>query len=166
MSCILQCILPCDSWHQATLPFCLGGLGLRSSYHSAAAAFLGSCNSIRLLASQLLSLDFHELTFPDEEMAAAVFENFSSDLSVSVATQHDLQAVLDQHQYDQLFASSNIREQACLTALSHPSGTSSEWVKAIPQVSLGLSILVTTSQWLNQSWATYQSGQNLSRGAI
>ena len=40
LSRILQCSLPDDSWNQATLPFHLGGLGLRSSYHSASAAFL------------------------------------------------------------------------------------------------------------------------------
>ena len=88
-----------------------------SSYHSAVAAFLGSCNSIRSLASQLPSVEFHELTFSDEVMAAIVFENFSSDLPISVASQHDLQAVLDQYQYDQFFASSGIREQACLTVI-------------------------------------------------
>ena len=94
------------------LPFCC------------ATAFLGSCNSIRLLVFQLLSLEFHKLTFPGEDVAATVFENFSSNVSISVASHHDLQAVLDQHQYDQLFASLNIREQAHLTALSHSSGTS------------------------------------------
>ena len=38
----------------ASLPFCQGGLGLRESTQSAAAAFIGSCNSIRDLASRLL----------------------------------------------------------------------------------------------------------------
>ena len=40
LSCVLQCSLPFDSWCRATLPFSLGGLGLHSSYHSAAATFL------------------------------------------------------------------------------------------------------------------------------
>ena len=123
------------------------------SYHSATAAFLDSCNNIHLLASQLLSLEFHELTFPDKDVAATVFEKFYSNLSISVASQHDLQVVLDQHQYDKHFASLNIQEQAHLTALSHSSGTSSRWLKAIPQVSLGLSIpdsefVVSLCLWL------------------
>ena len=156
LSRILQCSLPSDPWCQATLPFRLGGLGLHSSCQTAAAAFLGSCNSIHLLASHLLSLDFHDLTFPDEDIAVAVFEEFSSDPSVSVASQHDLQAVLDDYQYEQLLVSSSIRERARLTALSHSSGTSGGWFKAIPQVSLGLSIpgpefIVSFRLWLGIS---------------
>ena len=75
---ILQCSLPDDSWNQAILPFHLGGLGLRSSYHSASAAFLGSCNSIDLLVSQLLSQDFHDVSFPAEDQAVALFNEHSS----------------------------------------------------------------------------------------
>ena len=56
------------------------------------------------------------------------------------ASQKDLQATLDKHLFDDLFASFGIRDQARLTALSHPSGTSSGWLKAIPRVSLGLAI--------------------------
>ena len=140
LSRILQNSVADDSWCQATLPFRLGGLGLRSSYQSASAAFLGSCNSIRLLASHLLSQDFHEVSFPDEDQAIAVFEQYSSILFLPTATQRDLQAVLDQQQYDKLYTSANIRDQARLTALSHSSGSSSGWLKAIPQSSLGLAI--------------------------
>ena len=140
LSRIIQCSLPNDSWCQAILPFRLGGLGLRSSFSSAAAAFLGSCNSVRLLASHLLSQDFHDLVFPNEEHVVTTFERFTSDIFIPSATQQDLQALLDQTQYDQLFASSNIRNRARLTALFHSSGTSSGWLKAIPQVSLALAI--------------------------
>ena len=49
LSRVLQCSLPSDSWCQATLSFRLGGLGLHSSSHAAATAFLGSCNSTCLL---------------------------------------------------------------------------------------------------------------------
>ena len=41
------------AWRQATLPVCLGGLGLREASRSSSAAFVGSCNS-----SQQLSLRF------------------------------------------------------------------------------------------------------------
>jgi len=107
LSCdrILQCSLPPDSWCQATLPFCLGGLGLRSSCQSAAAAFLGSCNSTSLLVSQLLSVDFYDLAFPDEDVALTFFQDMSDNFSISTASQNDLQAVLDVHQYNQLLTS-------------------------------------------------------------
>ena len=78
--------------------------------------------------------------FPNEEHAVATFERFTSDIFIPSATQQDLQALLDQNQYDQLFASFDIRNRARLTALSHSSGTSSGWLKAIPQVSLALAI--------------------------
>ena len=79
--------------------------------------------------------------FPNEEhAAAATFERFTSDIFIPSATQQDLQALLDQNQYDQLFASFNIRNRARLTGLSYSSGTSSGWLKAIPQVSLALAI--------------------------
>ena len=73
---IMQCILSDHSWCQATLPFRLGGLGLRESVLSASAAFLGSCNSTRDLAPTLLSVDADQLSFPDEGAAATVFLTF------------------------------------------------------------------------------------------
>ena len=92
---VLQCSLPSDSCCQATLPFLLRGLGLHSSSHSAAAAFLGSCNSTCcLLASQLLSVDFFDLVFPDEDIALNFLKDISSDLSVATASQNDLQATI------------------------------------------------------------------------
>ena len=43
------------------------------SYHSAMqAAFLGSCNGICLLNSQLLSREFHDVTFPAEEQTVGL----------------------------------------------------------------------------------------------
>ena len=86
LSRIIQCSLPNDSWCQATLPFRLGGLGLRSSFSSAAAAFLGSCNSVHLLVSHLLSQDFHDLVFPNEKHAVATFERFTSDIFIPSST--------------------------------------------------------------------------------
>jgi len=66
-----------------------------------------------------------------------VFEEYSSTIFIP---RHDLQAVLDQHDYYKLFASANIQNQACLTALFHLSGASSGWLKATSQSSLGLTI--------------------------
>jgi len=78
--------------------------------------------------------------FPGEAQAATIFGGFSSDIFIPTATQQDLQALLDQTQYDKLSSSLNIRQQARLQALSHSSGASSGWLKAIPQVFLGLAI--------------------------
>ena len=133
----MQCRLSDHSWCQATLPFRLGGLGLRESVLSSPAAFLGSCNSTHDLASTLLSID---VSFPDEGAAAAVFSDFPSDCSISSVSQQNLQAFLDQRLFGELHASFSIRDQACLTALAHSSGTSSGWLKAIPRACLGLVI--------------------------
>jgi len=55
--------------HPPNATVCLGGLGLHLSYHSAT-AFLGS---ICLLASQLLSQEIHNITFPAEDQAVTLF---------------------------------------------------------------------------------------------
>ena len=136
----MQCSLSDHSWCQATLPFCLGGLGLRKSVLSTSAAFLGSCNSNRDLASTLLSIDADQLSFPDEGAAAAVFSDFPSDCSISSASQQELQAFLYQRLFDDLYVSFSIRDRAHLTSLAHSSGTSSGWLKAILQACLGLVI--------------------------
>jgi len=119
--CIVQCSLSDPSWCQASLTFQLGGLGLRELDQSAAAAFVESCNSIFELASQLLSVDFDQLLFPDEDTASALFPS----IPISSASQHGLQAILDRRQYDHLFQSSSIWNRARLNAFAHSSGTSS-----------------------------------------
>jgi len=63
---------------------------------SAAAAFVGSCISIRDLVSRLLLISPDQLHFPDKDAAAALFPNRPT----SSAPQHDLQAILDQHQFN------------------------------------------------------------------
>ena len=148
----MNCSLSDPSWCQASLPFCLGQLSLRESTQSVAAAFIGSCNSIRDLASRLLFIASDQLHFPNEDAAAAIF----SDIPISSASQHDLQAFLDQHQFSCHFASCSIWNRARLTTLSHSSGTSSGWLKAIPSTSLGLAIpgtefIVGLRLWLGVS---------------
>ena len=113
---------------------------------------MGSCNGIDDLASRRLFIASDQLHFPDEDAAAAMF----SDIPISSASQHDLQALLDQHQFSHHFASCSIRDCAWLTALSHSAGTSSGWLKAIPSISLGLAIpgpefIVGLRLWLGVS---------------
>jgi len=62
-------------------------------------------------------------------------------LSVSVmhnSTQVDPQAIQDDVLFKQLVSSSSVCDQACLCVLSHSSGISSGWLKALPQHTLGL----------------------------
>ena len=101
-----------------------------------------ACNSVRELASTLLSVDINQLSFPNEEDVATLLSEsgISSGHLLFSASQKDLQATLDKHLFDDLFASFGIRDQARLTALSHPSGTSSGWLKTIPRVNVGLAI--------------------------
>ena len=79
------------------------------------------------------------MPFPREDCSLAFFEG----MSVSVlqnSSQTDLQAILDDSLFKLLVSSSTIRDQARLRALSHSSGTSSGWIKALPQPALGLAI--------------------------
>jgi len=84
-------------------------------------------------------IDVNQLSFPNEQDAAALFSDYSG-LSLFSATQQNLQATLDKRLFNDLFASFGIRDQARLMVLAHPSGTSSSWLKAIPRACLGLAI--------------------------
>ena len=80
LSRILCCEISDSSWTQATLPFRLGGLGLRESGRSAAPAFVGSCNSAHILVSRLVETFDVFMPFPGEDCSLAFFK----DMSVSV----------------------------------------------------------------------------------
>ena len=92
------------------------------------------------MASSLHSVDVNQLIFPDEEAAVTLFSRISGNPSILPSSQQDLQAIIDQSIFDNLYATLSIRDQARLTALAHPSGTSSGWRKAIPKACLGLAI--------------------------
>ena len=51
---VTKTCLPDASWQQATLPMRVGGLGLRQTVTTSAAAFLGSCQASRKLSTHLL----------------------------------------------------------------------------------------------------------------
>jgi len=48
------CSISDNAWSQAPLPFCMSGLGLWKSQCCSHPAFLGSCNSARILVSHLI----------------------------------------------------------------------------------------------------------------
>ena len=92
-----------------------------------------------ILVSRLVETFDVFMPFPGEDCSLAFFEG----MSVSVlhnSSQTDLQAILDDSLFKQLVSSSTIRDQESLRALSHSSGTSSGWLKALPQPVLGLAI--------------------------
>ena len=72
-------------------------LKFQESTQSAAAAFLGSCNSIRDLTSRLLFIAPDQLHFPDEDAAAAMTFPFFGNVIAAAMTflkgsQNNLQA--------------------------------------------------------------------------
>ena len=80
------------------------------------------------------------MPFPGEECSLALSLKI---LYVSVlhnSSQNDLQTDLDDSLFKQLVSSSTICDEAYLHALSHSSGTSSGWLKALPRPALGLAI--------------------------
>ena len=88
------------AWIQASLPIRLGGLGLREASKTAAAAFIGSCNSSRCLSTQLLGSD--ALSVTERALTeSSIREQLSSSLpqvhtlNLLTSTQREIQSVLD-----------------------------------------------------------------------
>ena len=133
-----------SSWIQATLPARLGGLGLREASCSAAAAFLGSCNSSRELIAQLLSTTYfaQAIAIPGEDAARSylsdLLHTFCIDLNDPGLSQHGLQSHLDSSTLTFLKSVSSIRDQARLSSLATPH--TGAWHRAIPNPKLGLSM--------------------------
>ena len=125
------CSISDNDWSQATLPFRLRSLGLRESDHSSHPAFLGSCNSVRILVSQLAPNFDATSSFPGEDCAISYFQSLSISFS-NLSSQNDVQGSLDGQLFTNIVSSSTIRDQAHLRAVAHCSGVSSGWLKAIP----------------------------------
>ena len=134
---ICRCGLSDNAWCQATLPFRLGGLGLRDSVSTIVAAYLGCCNDVRSLSCSLL--DLSSVVFPGESSLRSSL-SCGSDYS---STQHAFQVPHDNERYQSLVSNSSIRDRARLLAASDSTGCSSAWLKAIPNPSLGLAMPVT-----------------------
>ena len=109
LSRILCCSISDNAWSQATLTFRLGGLGLRESQRSSHPAFLGSCNSARILVSRLAPNFDVTSFFPGENCAISYFQSLSI-LPSTLSSQNDLQASLDDQLFASIFNTSTIRD--------------------------------------------------------
>ena len=139
-----------QSWLQATLPCSLGGLGLCEASWASPAAFLGCFVSSFALCSQLMSFFLgYAITLSSilgEELAIA---HLSASLSGTPVpdvpasqlseAQRIFQSQLDACQSNSLFSSCSLRYQARICAISSHS-CASAWLRAIPSVSLGLTM--------------------------
>ena len=96
-----------SSWSQVTLPFRLGGLGLRDSVHSAAPAFVDSCNSVCILVSRLVESFDVFMSFPGGKDAFAFFDGMPASVLCN-SSQNDLQAILDYSLFKHLQSSFTI----------------------------------------------------------
>ena len=69
-----------SAWSQATLPFHLGGLGLRDSVGYNVSAYLGCCNDVRSLSCSLL--DFLSVVIPGKFLLRSLMP-YESDYLMS-----------------------------------------------------------------------------------
>ena len=162
-SCLeaISCLSLSDvSWEQATLPIRVGGLSLREACRTASLALVSSCNSTRDLAHQLLSNaqlpvlrgsdvpftdpDLPDLIFPGKvsshEQLLSVFPS-TADVGLWVASQHQLQEIIDKSLLSDVKNSVSIRDQARLNSISTPHAGA--WLWAIPNSNL---ILVMSAE--------------------
>ena len=142
LSQILRCTISDLAWLQATLPFRLGGLGLRESLRTAPIAFLASCRNTYLLVARLLHRDTNPIFhLPGEmdnlEYLKQLLPNFDP-LPGDIA-QRSVQVASDRVLWAQLLDSSNLRDAARLNTQSGGKHTYA-WLQAIPHPNLGLSM--------------------------
>lgn len=147
---ILKCPVSDAAWKQATLPFRLGGLGLREASFSAAAAFTASVNNSRLIAATVLQEQDpplfsgpSPLDFPGEESCRSfLLSQLDNSLmldEVREMSQSSIQVILDNQSLKNLLSTLDICGKARLSTLSSSSDTSC-WLRAPPIPSLGLSM--------------------------
>ena len=136
--------IPDFAWRQASLPFRLGGIGLREANKVALAAFIASCNMAKHLIEDMLhnipsslqAISIDEIVGEDESSSTLVQVIGNSDC-FSKSTQRDLYVKLDELQYKDLLMALNIHDKARFNALSNDNDTSS-WLKAAPIPSLAM----------------------------
>ena len=142
---VIHSTIPDTSWQQASLPFRLGSLGVKSAVHSVDAAYVASCNDTHLSLPAMLLEDQGPLeALPGEDTARSCITPLINTTTTTLdsLSQSVLQADLDQHP-ENLLDCSSIRDQVRLHTLAEGNHTSA-WLKAIPLESLGLSMSGST----------------------
>ena len=140
LSDILQCSISDISWKQATLPFRLGGLGLRQASSSAAAAFTASTSTTKGLADFILPpTEPSPHSFPGESSS---FNHFLTQIrattlpdNLSPCSQSSLQAALNETLMEDLTHQLDLYGRTRLQTLASSNDTSS-WLKAPPHSQL------------------------------
>ena len=104
---ILCSSLDSTAWHQATLPICLGGLGIRSAANSSLPAFLGSRFSSRDIFDHLTAQIHSKCPSFDQEetVAIAQLHDILHDTD-PCASQKSIQRALDLFSLSQRFTTS------------------------------------------------------------
>ena len=143
---IIHTSIPDHAWLQVSLPFRLGGLGIREAVRSSSAAFIASVNQSKQLAHVLLDNsssieNVDHLLFYGEEVSKATLSDLLVDFGedISLNSQHNIQVTLDQSLFNELLSNIDLYGKTRLRTLSSSNDTSA-WLRAPPISSLGLSI--------------------------
>jgi hypothetical protein len=130
------------TWKQSVLPISLGGLGLRSTFQHAPAAYISSMISSRnILNSITAGRDFPPSELLDIELSmlseATGCTRSLQDLTVSGCSQKGLSSEIDKLSLISLTAMlHSTRDKARLLSLQLP--YAGEWLRALPSPNLGL----------------------------
>ena len=143
------------AWLQATLPVRLGGLGLREAVKSAPAAYVGSCNSTKLLVQDFVRKACNSLASTNVPVPTSLLLEESESylqscsflknehshllLDFNNSTQRQIQSKLDADLFNCLLNNASLRDRARLNSISTPHAGA--WLRAIPNPNLGLSML-------------------------
>ena len=136
------------------MPVRYGGLSLREAVATSGAAFIASCNSIRVLSQDFLRQASESAMAPDSSMSTPC-TSFSGEsvayihllnsvgnsqlpFDVLSATQRQLQSHVNSKLFNSLQENASIREKARLNTIS--SEHAGAWLRAIPNPHLGLTM--------------------------
>ena len=123
-----------NSWQQAQLSLCRGGLGLRNLSHHSAAAYISSVS-----ASEQCSVSMSHL-FTSVNLFNALISPADAiildDIVSSPCRQRTLSSKIENHQFQLLFNHSSLPDRACLLSVSSPHAAA--WLSVIPSPGLNL----------------------------
>ena len=144
------------AWRQSMLGLSKGGLGLRSLYHHAPAAYIAS----------VCSSGFGSQTNPHLCSAVAYFNSnvppdkvlqVDSILSAPSVSQKKLSSMLDTHMFNLLLEDSSTADRARLLSVS--SAHASSWLSVVPSEGLGLHLDPPVHQVAIKWWLGLDTSQ-------